>query len=88
MFQLLALAEVLLLAQQHVERLTPAERRRVVQLVRVGRGRSRNLNPGERAELADLMEKAEPRRFAADAIHRLSPVPVPRPVINRLVKAR
>jgi hypothetical protein len=88
MLQLLALAEVLLLAQRHVERLTPAERRRVLELVRTGRGRSRNLNPRERAELADLVDKAEPREFLAEAVHRLSPVPVPRPIINRLVKAR
>jgi hypothetical protein len=88
MFQLLALAEVLVMAQRHVERLTPAERRRVVELVRAGRGRSRNLNTRERAELADLLHKTEPRLFVAGAVHRLSPVPVPRPLINRIVKAR
>ncbi|HSO98146.1 MAG TPA: hypothetical protein VLP43_04280 [Solirubrobacteraceae bacterium] len=87
-FQLLALAEVLLLAQRHVVRLTPSERRRVLELVRTGRGRRRNLTPLEHAELADLVEKAAPREFLAAAVHRVSPVPFPRPIIDFLVKPR
>lgn len=88
MLQLLGLAEVLLLAQRHVELLTPSERRRVLELVRTARGRRRNLTTRERAELADLVEKAEPREFVASAVHRMSPVPVPRPLINRIVRTR
>ena len=84
--RLLALAEVVLLAQQHLERLTPAERRRVVQLVRLGRGRTRNLTTRERAELSDLVHKAEPREFVAEAVQKVSPVPIPEPVVDRLAR--
>ena len=79
---------VVVIAQEHVGRLTPSERRRVLQLVRIGRGRTRNLNARERAELEDLVSKAEPRLFLATAMHRLSPMPVPRPLVDRLVGAR
>jgi hypothetical protein len=86
MLRLLALAEVVLLAQHHIEQLTPAERRRVVQLVRLGRGRTRNLTPQERAELSALVEKAEPRAFVAEAVQKVSPVPIPGPVVNRFAR--
>ncbi len=86
MLQLLALAEVLVLAQRHVGRLTPEERRRVIALVRLGRGRTRNLTTRERAELADLVQKAEPRAFVAEAVHKVSPVAIPQPVVDRLVR--
>jgi hypothetical protein len=88
MLRLLALAEVVLLAQQHIERLTPAERRRVVQLVRLGRGRTGNLSERERTELSGLVHKAEPRTFVAEAVQKVSPVPIPGPVVHRLVAER
>lgn len=78
-FRLLALAEIALAARDQIGKLTPDERRRLVALVREGRGRSsRNLTPEERQELAALVAKVEPRRFAGLAIDRLSPVPLPR----------
>lgn len=79
--RLLALAEVVLLARDHVQRLTPAERRRVMGLVRIGRGRRRNLSEAERDELSALIAKAQPRLLAGEAIEALSPVPLPRRIV-------
>jgi hypothetical protein len=75
--RLLAAAEVLMLARRHVARLEPAERRRLVELVREGRGRRANLTPAQRDELADLVAKAEPRQFLAEAANKFSPVRIP-----------
>jgi hypothetical protein len=83
-FKLLAAAEVLLLARQHALRLEPEERRRLVELVRIGRGRRRNLTLEQREELAELVEKAAPREFLGEAASRLSPVPLPK----RLIRGR
>lgn len=75
--KLLMLGEVVLLAREHIERLTPAERRRLVVLVREGRGRKANLGPRQRDELEALIAKADPRWFAANAADKLSPIPLP-----------
>lgn len=77
-FKLLALAEIAMLARTHFSRLDATERSRLVELVRTGRGRSRNLAAAEREELAALVAKLEPRRFAGMAADKLSPVPLPR----------
>lgn len=77
-FKILAIAEIGILAREHLNRLDPAERRRLLELVRDGRGRSRNLEPAERQELAALVAKIEPRLFAGLAADKLSPVPLPR----------
>ena len=82
MFKLLAIAEIALLARDHLGRLEPAERRRLLHLVRTGRGRSRNLSPEEREELAGLVAKVEPRLFAGMAADKISPVPLPRRLIE------
>lgn len=76
--RLLMLGEVALLARQHIERLDPRERRRLVVLLREARGRPRNLNGRERQELQDLVAKAEPKLFAQAAAEKLSPVPLPK----------
>lgn len=78
MFKLLALAEVAMLARDHLGRLTPAERRRLVELVRTGRGRGSNLPAPQRDELTALLAKVDPRLFAGMAADKLSPVPLPR----------
>ena len=82
MFRLLALAEIAVLARRHLSRLTPAERRRLFQLLRAGRGRGRKLGATERDELAALVAKVEPRHFAGLAADRLSPVPLPRRIVE------
>jgi len=76
--KLLAAAEVALLAHEHLTRLSPAERRRLVTLVRIGRGRRSRLAGAERRELADLLGKLEPRGLVGAAVDKLSPVPLPR----------
>jgi hypothetical protein len=76
--RLLAAAEVAVLARDHLRRLTPRERRRLVTLLRTGRGRQRNLSEAERDELTALLAKVEPRLLAGEAVQRLSPVPLPR----------
>ncbi|MGI8410981.1 MAG: hypothetical protein ACR2LV_00425 [Solirubrobacteraceae bacterium] len=80
--KLLAIGEVALLARDHIEKLTPRERRRLVELVRSGRGRPRNLSPAERDELSALVAAAQPRLFLGAAAEKLSPVPLPQRFIR------
>jgi hypothetical protein len=82
--KLLAIAEIAMLARDHLERLEPYERRRLVALLRAGRGRPSHLSPAERDELQELVAKAEPRLFAGQVADKLSPVPLP----NRIVEGR
>ena len=82
-FKLLAIAEIALLARRHFVKLEPAERKRLIELVRTGRGRSRNLAPAEREELAKLVAKVEPRMFAGLVADKLSPVPLPKRFTGR-----
>jgi len=82
MFKLLAIAEIAVLARRHVSRLTPPERRRLLELLRKGRGRGRNLGAAEREELTGLVAKAEPRLFVGSAADKLSPIPLPRRVVE------
>lgn len=80
--RLLVAAEVVLLARDHITQLESAERRRIVQLVRKGHGRRRNLTEREREELAALVAKAEPRLFVGHAAERFSPVPLPKRIVE------
>lgn len=82
LFKVLAVAEIAIMARDHLGRLEPGERRRLLELVRQGRGRGRNLAPEEREELTTLVAKVEPRRFAGMAADRLSPVPLPRRITH------
>ncbi len=82
--KLIAIGEVALIARSHAMKLNADERRRLVALVRKGRGRRSRLSPGEREELSRLVAKAEPRLFAGLVADKLSPVPLPR----RLVRGR
>jgi hypothetical protein len=68
--RLIVVGELLLLAREHLHKLDPQERHRIVVLVRQGRGRPRNLSDRERRELARLVEKAEPREFLRSAAKR------------------
>jgi hypothetical protein len=84
--KLLAIAEIALLARDHLIKLDPGERRRLVALVRLGRGRRRNLTPRERDELSALVAKAEPGLFMGAAADKLSPVPIPNSLKRIVVK--
>jgi hypothetical protein len=79
--KLLAAAELGLLARDHLARLSPSERRRLVVLVRVGRGRRSRLTGAELDELEGLLGKLQPRLLMGEAIDRLSPVPLPRRLV-------
>ena len=82
MLKLLAVADVAVLTHHHVRaRLTPEERRRAFELVRVGRGRMSNLSEDERDELATLVAKIEPRLLAGEAVEAMSPVHLPRRLV-------
>ena len=83
-FKLLAIAEVALLAREHYTRLSAPERKRLIELMRTAKGRTRNLQADERQELAAIVAKVEPRLFAGMVADKLSPVPLPR----RLVQGR
>lgn len=72
--RLIIVAEVAMLAGEHVGRLEPRERRRVFELLRRGRGRPSNLSHRERAELAMLVAKAEPKLFARAVAKKFSPI--------------
>lgn len=80
--KLLVVGEIVMLAHEHIRKLEPAERRRFLELMRRGRGRRRNLSPRERAELAALIAKADPRLFAGLIVKKLSPVPLPRRMVH------
>ncbi|HEX5194109.1 MAG TPA: hypothetical protein VFW09_15005 [Solirubrobacteraceae bacterium] len=76
--QLLTAAELALVTRDHVMRLTPGERRRLVTLVRIGHGRRSRLTSSERLELEDIVDKLAPRQLVGEAVSKLSPVPLPR----------
>lgn len=75
-WQLLALAQVLALAKQHFERLTVAERRRIVVILRSAHGDPRRLGADDRRELAMLVAKLEPKLFVELAGRRMAAAPV------------
>ena len=54
--KVLAAAEIAMLARDHMLLLDSGERRRLFELVRIGRGRRRNLSEPERDELTELVE--------------------------------
>jgi hypothetical protein len=62
---LLAAAEVVLAVRDHInDRLSPRERRRIVEIVRSSRGRPSNLSERERKELQAMVTKVEPTALA------------------------
>lgn len=79
--KLLVAAEIALLARDHIMRLDRQERQRLVELVRIGRGRRRNLSDAERDELVVLIARMEPRLLAGHAVKKLSPLPLPRRLV-------
>jgi hypothetical protein len=80
----LAVAEVAMLARDHLARLDQEQRGRLFALVRKARGRPSALSEQERDEFAELVALLEPRRLFADAAEKVSPVPLP----GRLLRGR
>ncbi|HEX3434627.1 MAG TPA: hypothetical protein VHT25_11250 [Solirubrobacteraceae bacterium] len=75
---LLSAAEVAKLAHGHLQRLQPAERRRLLALAAKARGGTGALSGAERAELGALVAKLQARAFVGSAADHFSPVPVPK----------
>lgn len=62
---LLAAAEVVVAVRDHVnDRLSPKERRRIVEIVRSSGGRPSNVSDRERKELQAMLTKIEPTALA------------------------
>jgi hypothetical protein len=74
--RLLIMGQILLLAKDHIEKLSPKERRRLVMLVKNTRGIPSNLTPAARTELEGLIAKVEPKLFAQTATQMFSPLPI------------
>jgi hypothetical protein len=74
--RVLAVAEVIVLAREHMNKLEPHERRRLFELVKRGRARPSNLSARERRELTALVAKAEPRLFASRAVEKITGMPL------------
>jgi hypothetical protein len=72
--RLLAVAELAMLAREHIVKLEPHERRRLRELVVHGHGRPSNLSERERSELAMLVAKMDPKLFARTALKKLNPI--------------
>jgi hypothetical protein len=86
--KLIAIGEIAVLARTHATKLTPEERRRLIALLRRGRGGRARLDAAEREELERLVAKAEPRILAGEVADRLSPLPLPRRVKHGPKKKR
>jgi hypothetical protein len=72
--RLVLLAELAMLAKIHFERLSPAERRRLVLLLKEAKGWPQNLSEREQRELKKLVAKVEPKVLANEAVERFSPL--------------
>jgi hypothetical protein len=79
--KLLIAAEIAMMAHDHLTKLSPNERRRLMELVRIGHGRRRNLSDEQREELAELISRMEPRLLVGRALNKVSPVNLPRRVV-------
>jgi hypothetical protein len=72
--RLVIVAELAILAKAHLDRLKPAERRRLLVLLREARGIPKNLSDRDRREFEKLVAKLEPKIFANTAVDKFSPV--------------
>lgn len=80
--RLLAVGELIALTREHLDKLHPHERRRIIELLRVAQGRPSNLSAAQREELRTLVQKAEPRLFVGTAAEMFSPLPLPGRVVR------
>jgi hypothetical protein len=70
---IVAAAEVALASRRHWRRLEPAERGRLIELVRKSKGRRGRLSDRERRELGDLLEKLGHAELAGSVVGTLLP---------------
>jgi len=71
--RLVILAELAILAKTHLDRLTPSERRRLIELLAQARGWPKNLSGRNSREFDKLIAKLEPKLFAHSAVEKFSP---------------
>ncbi len=81
MLKVLAAANIALLTRDHVMRLNRQERRRLLELVRIGAAHRGHLSEAEREELGTLVTRMDPRLLAGHAVDELSPFPLPRRMV-------
>jgi hypothetical protein len=72
--RLLAVARGTITTKRHWDKLTPAERRSLVRLVRQSKGRPSNLSLRERHQLRRLVVKLELQRLGSDLAALASPL--------------
>lgn len=80
--RILLVGELAVLAGRHVARLQPDERARLLALMREAHGRPSSLAELERDELVELVARMEPQAFIGTAVGRLSPIWVPRRLVE------
>src|SRR5688500_3523318 len=78
LLRLLAITDVVRLARDHANKLTPDERKRMLELVQKATPLGAKLTDADRDELKKLVLKAEPRIFAGETANFFSPIPIPR----------
>ncbi len=61
---LLTLAEVAVLVKEHLDRLTPKERQRLVEIVKSSKGKPSNVSERQRTEIKAMIEKIGPAELA------------------------
>lgn len=76
--RVLLVAQLAILAQRHLRKLSTAQRRRLFALLIRTRGRPRSLPASERRELLYLLARLEPRLLFGRAVTQISPVPLPK----------
>ena len=80
--RLLLIGELAVQLRRHVAKLSPAERARLLALLRQARAHPRAITRDERTELLELIARMEPHVFLGTAVKRASPVPVPRRLVE------
>ena len=80
--RLLVVGELAVELRRHVAKLEPAERARLLALLRQARGGRHALTQNERSELLGLVARMEPQAFIGMAVKRASPIPVPRRLVE------
>lgn len=80
--RVIVVGQLAVLAGRHIAKLGPAERARLLVLLRKAHGRPSTLGDDEHEELIALVARIEPQAFLGTAVQRLSPVPVPRRLVE------
>ena len=80
--RLLLIGELAVQLRAHVAKLEPAERARLLALLRRGSAHPRAITEHERGELVGLIARMEPQVLIGMAVKHASPIPVPRRLVE------